>query len=63
MRLHEVIRFFGYEKLREIDESSKSARDFDTNTMLSWRERSADLGSASESLSASSRLDSTRELL
>jgi hypothetical protein len=29
-----VIRFLGYEKLREIDESSKNAKDFDTNTML-----------------------------
>jgi hypothetical protein len=34
LRLHEVIRFLGYEKLRELDESSKSAKDFDTNTML-----------------------------
>ena len=34
LRLNEVIRFLGYEKVREIDESSKSARDFDTNTMM-----------------------------
>jgi len=34
LRLNEVIRFLGYEKLREIDESSKNAKDFDTNTML-----------------------------
>jgi hypothetical protein len=34
LRLHEVIRFLGYQKLRELDESSKSAKDFDTNTML-----------------------------
>jgi hypothetical protein len=34
LRLHEVIRFLGYEKVREIDESSKNAKDFDTNTML-----------------------------
>jgi hypothetical protein len=34
LRLHEVIRFLGYERLREIDESSKSAKNFDTNTML-----------------------------
>jgi hypothetical protein len=35
LRLNEVIRFLGYEKLREIDESSKHAKDFDTNAMLS----------------------------
>ena len=34
MRLNEVIRFLGYEKLREIDESSKNAKEFDTNTLL-----------------------------
>ena len=34
MDLNEVIRFLGYEKLREIDESSKNSKDFDTNTML-----------------------------
>lgn len=34
LRLHEVIRFLGYEKVREIDESSKNAKDFDTNTIL-----------------------------
>src|ERR1700736_6261586 len=34
LRLHEVIKFLGYERLRELDESSKSAKDFDTNTML-----------------------------
>jgi hypothetical protein len=34
LRLNEVIRFLGYEKLREMDESSKNAKDFDTNTML-----------------------------
>jgi hypothetical protein len=34
LRLNEVIRFLGYEKLREIDESSKNAKDFDANTML-----------------------------
>jgi hypothetical protein len=34
LRLNEVIRFLGYEKLREIDESSKNAKDFDTNTVL-----------------------------
>ena len=34
LRLNEVIRFLGYEKVREIDESCKNAKDFDTNTML-----------------------------
>jgi len=34
LRLNEVIRFLGYEKLREIDESSKHAKEFDTNTVL-----------------------------
>jgi hypothetical protein len=34
LRLNEVIRFLGYEKVREIDESSKNAKDFDTNTLL-----------------------------
>jgi len=34
LRLNEVIRFLGYEKLREIDESSKSVKDFDTNALL-----------------------------
>jgi hypothetical protein len=34
LRLNEVIRFLGYQKLREMDESSKSSRDFDTNTMV-----------------------------
>jgi hypothetical protein len=31
LRLHEVIKFLGYEKVREIDESSKNAKDFDAN--------------------------------
>jgi len=34
LRLNEVIRFLGYEKLREIDESFKDAKDFDTNVLL-----------------------------
>ncbi len=34
LRLNEVIRFLGYEKLREIDESSKIAKDFDANVLL-----------------------------
>ena len=29
-----LARFLGYEKLREIDESSKNAKVFDTNTVL-----------------------------
>jgi hypothetical protein len=35
LRLNEVIRFLGYEKLREIDESWKNARDFDTGILFS----------------------------
>jgi hypothetical protein len=34
LRLNEVIRFLGYEKLREIDELSKNAKDFDTNALM-----------------------------
>lgn len=34
LRLHEVIRFLGYRKLRDVDESSKNARDFDPNALL-----------------------------
>jgi len=34
LRLNEVIRFLGYQKLREIDEFSKNARDFDTTVLL-----------------------------
>jgi hypothetical protein len=34
LRLNEVIRFLGYAKLREIDESSKNAKDFNTNALL-----------------------------
>lgn len=34
LRLNEVIRFLGYKKLREIDDSSKNAKDFDTTSML-----------------------------
>jgi hypothetical protein len=39
LRLNEVIKFLGYEKLREIDEGSKSAKDFDTNILLAAGER------------------------
>jgi hypothetical protein len=34
LRLNEVIRFLGYEKVREIDESSKSAKTIDANVLL-----------------------------
>jgi hypothetical protein len=34
LRLNEVIRFLGYEKVREIDESAKSATNFDANVLL-----------------------------
>lgn len=34
LRLNEVIRFLGYEKIREIDESSKNAKDFDVNVVF-----------------------------
>src|SRR5215831_901512 len=35
LRLNEVIRFLGYKKVREIDESLKNAKDFDSNLLLS----------------------------
>jgi hypothetical protein len=38
LRLNEVIRFLGYERLREIDESSKNAKDFDPNVLLAGGE-------------------------
>jgi hypothetical protein len=34
LRLHEVIRFLGYGKIREIDEAFKNAKDFDSNTLV-----------------------------
>jgi hypothetical protein len=34
LRLNEVVRFLGYKKLREIDESVKNAKDFDTNILI-----------------------------
>jgi hypothetical protein len=34
LRLNEVIRFLGYEKVRQIDELSRSAKDFETNALL-----------------------------
>jgi hypothetical protein len=38
LRLNEVIRFLGYEKLRDIDEGSKKAKDFDANALLAASE-------------------------
>ena len=38
LRLNEVIRFLGYEKLREIDESSKNAKDFNTSVVFAAAE-------------------------
>ena len=38
LRLNEVIRFLGYEKLREIDEASKNAKDFDTSVVFAAAE-------------------------
>jgi hypothetical protein len=34
LRLNEVIRFLGYEKIREIDESTKTATNFDPNVLF-----------------------------
>ena len=34
LRLNEVIRFLGYKKVREIDESFKNAKDFDANVLM-----------------------------
>jgi hypothetical protein len=34
LRLNEVIRFLGYKKIREIDESCKNAKDFDSNVVF-----------------------------
>ncbi|HXX73453.1 MAG TPA: hypothetical protein VEI80_07125 [Candidatus Acidoferrales bacterium] len=39
LRLNEVIRFLGYRKLRETDESWKNAQDFDPNVLFSAGER------------------------
>ena len=38
LRLNEVIRFLGYEKLREIDERSKKAQEFDATALLTASE-------------------------
>jgi hypothetical protein len=34
LRLHEVMKFLGYEKVREIDEFAKNAKDFDSNAYV-----------------------------
>jgi hypothetical protein len=34
LRLNEVIRFLGYEKIREIDESAKRGKNFDANVLV-----------------------------
>jgi len=34
LRLHEVIRFLGYRKIREIDEAAKNAKDFDSHAIV-----------------------------
>jgi len=34
LRLNEVVRFLGYEKVRELDESCKDAKEFDPNLIL-----------------------------
>jgi hypothetical protein len=39
LRLNDVIRFLGYEKVREIDELSKKVKEFDTNVLLAAGER------------------------
>jgi hypothetical protein len=38
LRLNEVIRFLGYEKLREIDQLSKNAKNFEPNVLLAGGE-------------------------
>jgi hypothetical protein len=38
LRLNEVIRFLGYEKVREIDEQARNAKDFDPNVLLAGGE-------------------------
>jgi len=38
LRLNEVIRFLGYEKLREIDKSCRNANSLDSNTLLAASE-------------------------
>ncbi len=38
LHLNEVIRFLGYKRLREIDESSRKTKEFDTNVLLAASE-------------------------
>jgi hypothetical protein len=38
LRLNEVIRFSGYQRLREIDESSKNSKEFDTKVLVAASE-------------------------
>jgi hypothetical protein len=38
LRLNEVIRLLGYKRLREIDESSRKTKEFDTNVLLAASE-------------------------
>jgi hypothetical protein len=38
LRLNEVIRFLGYQRLREIDESSKNSKEFDTKVLVAASE-------------------------
>src|SRR5579872_582763 len=38
LRLNEVIRFLGYDKVREIDESSKHLKNFDANVLITTGE-------------------------
>lgn len=35
LKLHEVIRFLGYKKVREIDEANKNTKDFEPNSLFS----------------------------
>jgi hypothetical protein len=37
--MNEVIRFLRYEKLRELEKSSKNAKDFDPNAVLAIGEK------------------------
>jgi hypothetical protein len=38
LRLNEVIRFLRYQRLREIDESSKNSKEFDTKVLVAASE-------------------------
>ncbi|OGH18455.1 MAG: hypothetical protein A2868_02615 [Candidatus Levybacteria bacterium RIFCSPHIGHO2_01_FULL_40_15b] len=39
LRLNEVIRFLGYKRIREIDESNKNSKDFNPNSLFSAGEQ------------------------